>query len=405
MDVSKFWNEFRFDYNLDKESLSRELITIEAYKQAALNIILPPEWCAKLDKLNRVRAVYGTTALEGNPLSEAEVSHQMEMLDKSVDALSSGKLTKEQQQIRNASLAQDWVKKRFVLGSSPVMLEDLLAMHKMITEQSDETHNFPGELRTFSVQVGSEDMGGVHIGAPYEELRQFMENFIYFVNSGRFKSEHPVVKALLAHFFLVTLHPFGDGNGRVSRLLEAGILFQHDYNVHGFYGLSNFFYRNEREYKTLLQQCRRSNPFEVTPFVSFGIKGFASELAGINNFVKTKLNRVVYRQMLVCNYNKLEGLRRRLLNLREYQLLEFLVNETEPLDPFSETPSRIITLSELIEHNYIKAAYKDVSQRTLVRELIRLASLGFIKINRETGALKSLTIALDFGAIARYQVS
>ena len=150
-----------------------------------------------------------------------------------------------------------------------------------------------------------------------------MEELISFVNSKKLQSEHPVVQALLAHFFLVTIHPFGDGNGRISRLLEAGILFQRGYNVHGFYGLSNFFYANGDKYKTLLQQTRRtSDSFDVTAFVSFGVEGFAQELDGINNFVKTKINRVLYRQMLVSNYNVRVGKRRRMLNEREYQLLD-----------------------------------------------------------------------------------
>src|ERR1700694_5825060 len=96
---------------------------------------------------------------------------------------------------------------------------------------------------------------------------------------------HPVTRALLSHFFLVTIHPFGDGNGRVSRLVEAAILFQGNYNVHGFYGLSNYFYRNERDYKTLLQKCRSAQPFDVSEFMAFGVEGFSQELKGINNFI------------------------------------------------------------------------------------------------------------------------
>ena len=231
-----------------------------------------------------------------------------------------------------------------------------------------------------------------------------MEGFVGFVNSNKFQSNHPVIRALLSHFFLVTIHPFGDGNGRVSRLLEAGILFEGEYNVHGFYGLSNYFYSNESDYKTLLQQCRQKQPFDVAPFIRFGVKGFVSELAGINNFIKTKLNRVIYRQMLVRNYNMRMSMRRRLLNLREYQLLDFLLTETEPLDPFSESPSRKIKFSELAESQYVKGAYRGVTSRTFFRELTRLDNLEFIKFTREESS-KSLIIELDFGAIAKYQVS
>jgi Fic family protein len=404
MDVRKFWEDFKFDYSLDQPDIYADLISIEGYKQATLNLVLPTEWRNQLDRLNRVRAIYGTTALEGNPLSEVEVARQIEITDQNGDTKEETTITREQLQIRNSIRAQAWITQRFYPGSSSVALDDILTMHKMVTERSDETHNIPGQLRTFSVQVGSDDMGGVHIGAPYETLPVLMEGFINFVNSRKLRNSHPVVKALLSHFFLLTIHPFGDGNGRVSRLLEAGILFQDEYNVHGFYGLSNYFYSNERDYKTLLQKCRESQPFDVSPFIKFGVKGFASELSGINNFIKTKLNRVVYRQMLVQNYNKRMGIRRRVLNAREYQLLGFLLTVTEPSDPFSESPSRRVTLSELLEAPYVKGAYMDVTVRTFRRELFRLAKSGFIKFELEEAAM-SPVVELDFGAIARYGVS
>jgi len=228
-----------------------------------------------------------------------------------------------------------------------------------------------------------------------------MEEFVGFMNSKRVAEQHPVVRALLAHFFLVTIHPFGDGNGRVSRLLEAGILHQGNYNVHGFYGLSNYFYRNERQYKTLLQECRAIQPFDVSPFISFGIEGFSSELKGINNFIKAKLNRVVYRAMLVRAFNTRVGTRRKRINQREYSLLDFLLAETEPADPFSDNPSRRISVTELMASNTVKWQYRNLTPRTLNRELIRLSNLGFIHFNRDESK-KEWYVELDFDAIGKY---
>ena len=181
------------------------------------------------------------------------------------------------------------------------------------------------------------------------------------------------------------------------------MLFQDEYNVHGFYGLSNYFYNNEAEYKTLLQQCRQYQPFDVSPFIKFGVKGFVQELAGINNYIKAKLNRVIYRQMIVQNYSVRSGPRRRVLNVREYNLLLFLLQVTEPLDPFSEEPSRKVTFDELLDAPYVNAAYKDVTHRTFMRELTRLAVGGFIKFTREKGG--PAIVELDFGAIAKYQIA
>ena len=394
------WDNFDFVYDCETTDLLRCIVGIEASKQAVLNLVLPPDWQTQLNKLNRVRAVHGTTALEGNPLSEAEVSHQIDLLDKKSDE-TGPKITKEQLQIRNAEIAQNWVPMRFGQDTAPISCEDVLKLHYMVTRDADTEHNTPGAWRGFGVQVGSDDLGGVHIGAPHKEIPKLMAGFCHFVNSPPIAGHYPVIKALLAHFFLVTIHPFGDGNGRVSRLIEAGILFQQGYNVHGFYGLSNYFYRNERSYKIHLQKSRKSQPFNVTEFIRFGLTGFEQELQGINNFIKMKLNRVVYRNMLVGAFNKRVGDRRRLLNQREYNLLIFLITATEPMDPFSPEPSRKIKFSELREDKYVIASYKDVTPRTFYRELIRLGQMGFISFTKEEAA-KDWILELDYRAIGKY---
>ncbi len=395
------WERFSFEYRLNPQDLFRGLVSIEAYKEASLNLVFPQEWQQQLDRLNRVRAVHGTTAIEGNPLSETEVAQQMERLEQQNHDDERKTATKEQLQIRNAGEAQSWVRQRFLPNSPPISLGDISTMHRMITRDSDTINNIPGRFRDFPVVVGTEDLGGVHRGAPHERLPRLMEEYIDVINSSRLDDNHPVIRALLAHFFLVTIHPFGDGNGRVSRLVEAGILFQLGYNVHGFYGLSNYFYRHDQEYKSILQQCRKGQSFDVTPFIRFGVAGFARELKDINNFIKTKINRLVYRTMIGRAFNKKMGARRRLLNQREYSLLDFLLSETEPIDPFSDTPSRRISLSELLEANYVQSAYRNVTRRTFHRELIRLGELGFIEFTRDE-SVQDWVVKLDFGAISKY---
>jgi len=121
-----------------------------------------------------------------------------------------------------------------------------------------------------------------------------MHAYIEFINSDRLRTLHPLVHALVAHFFLVTIHPFGDCNGRVSRLLTAGLLRQHGYNVHGgFYALSAYFYANDVEYHTLQHRCwLQPLPFDLTQFVAFAMQGFVMELRSIDSFLKVKLARV-----------------------------------------------------------------------------------------------------------------
>ena len=390
------WNQFRFEWKL-RGSFFPDLVQIEAYREAALNLVLPPDWSRQLDELNRIRAVHGTTALEGNPLSEEAVGEQLRR--QADPGASSEEGSREQRQVRNAGRAQNWVRQRFVPGSRPLQVSDILEMHRLLTEGSDDRNNVPGRLRTHGVVVGTPGLGGVHRCAPHEDVPRLMDRFVEFVASRDVGAQHPVVRALLAHFFLVTIHPFGDGNGRVSRLVEAGILFQGAYNVHGFYGLSNYFYRHRDQYISLLQKSRRSQPFDLSEFAEFGIEGFRSELKGINNFIKTRMNRVMYRNALARARSKRVGPRRWALNQREHDLLEFLVRTTEPSDPFAEESSRRITFLELISDPYVRAVYQKVQPRTFRREVIRLVEQGFIKAVELEG---ELTVGLDFQAIEKY---
>ena len=133
--------------------------------------------------------------------------------------------------------------------------------------------------------------------------------------------------------------------------------------------------------------------------MAFGVEGFAAELRGINNFIKTKLNRVVYRATLVRAFNQRAGKRRRVINQREYRLLDFLLQETEPTDPFAEEPSRKIEYSALRRAPYVTGVYGDVTARTFYRELTRLAEMGFIKFSAQES---EPTIEIDFDAIGRY---
>ncbi len=390
------WDRFSFEWRIAGD-LQSPLIQIEAYREAALHLVLPPDWSQQLDELNRIRAVHGTTALEGNPLSEAAVGEQLRRSEESPAPDPSDSL--ERRQVINAGRAQDWVRERFAPGSAPLRVSDLLEMHRLLTEGSDQRDSVPGRFRTHEVRVGAPGMGGVHRGAPFSEFPRLMDQFIRFSRSRRLAAEHPVVRALLAHFFLVTIHPFGDGNGRVSRLVEAGILFQNNYNVHGFYGLSNYFYRHRDEYISLLQRSRATQPFDLSEFVAFGVRGFRAELKGINNFIKTRLNRVMYRNTLTRAYNQRVGPRRRVLNQREYGLLEYLTRITEPSDPFAKEPSREIRFPDLVSDPYVLQVYRKVTRRTFLRELNRLVELGFLKLAGEPGVR---TVELDFNAIGKY---
>jgi hypothetical protein len=280
-----YWPEFSFDFRLDIQRLLPHIAALETYQEAAATRVRPPQW------REQSAEELGTT--DPGPLV-GERAEEVPIV-----------IRKQQLIMRNASKTQDWVRSRFVPGSAPFTLEDILSMHRMVADESGVHHKKGGTLRIAGVQVGRPEVGGLHAGAPPERLPRLMDSYVRFMNSEYLRSFPPVIHGLVAHFFFTTIHPFDDGNGRLCRLISAAILVQRGYNGHGFYALSNYFYDNEIKYHSLLHRCwQLPLPFDLTSFVAFGMEGMAMELQGINSFVRMKLNRSVDREMSAAGRRK-----------------------------------------------------------------------------------------------------
>ena len=274
-----YWPEFSFDFRLDEQRLVPHLAAIEAFQETAFNRILPPGWREKTATESAQFSVLDLPA-EQQPRMEAIFKRKQELLN------------------ANSSPAQKWVRERFVPGTAPLSLEDILTMHRLAADESGLRYTDSGTLRTSPVVVGRAPVG-LHSGAPAERLPLLMNAYIRFVNGGRLQKLPAPIQALLAHFFITTIHPFADGNGRVCRLVSAALLFQRGYKGHGYYALARYFYQHDMRYHTLLHRCwQKPLPFDVTEFVAFGLEGLAMELQDIRNFVRIKLNRSVERTFL-----------------------------------------------------------------------------------------------------------
>ena len=283
--MSLYWPAFEFNFSLDVARLLPHIAAIEASKAAATSLrIVPPQWRAR-------------SAAE----VEARMREDAEQKGLQLDEI---QLRKQVFLLSNASPSQAWVKQRFAPGSPPMCLDDILAMHRMVSDEAGVHYKTPGVMRQEGqgVITGTATIG-IHVGAPAIKLPQLMNQYIQFINSEKLLNLPAVVHALVAHFFITTIHPFGDGNGRVSRLVSAGILYQRGYNGHGFYALSNYFYENELRYHEILFRQQQEPCPDLTEFLAFGMEGLALELQGINNFVKIKLNRVAERKALTAARN------------------------------------------------------------------------------------------------------
>lgn len=305
------WVSFDFSYSLDLQRLMPHIVALEAYKAAALSRVLPPHWLETADALDAPCPAAETTAAEDKPSPAADIAPPTD--SPAGKQPQEGQTTAEQKlvPIRDTSAARAWVTRRFAPGSAPLSLADILSIHRMVAEQSGIHWGSAGDLRTAAVKVGRPQVGGLHLGAPAERLPALMEGYVQFIDSAALRALPPVIHALMAHFFFDTIHPFLDGNGRTSRLIAAAILSRHGYNLHGTYALVRHFYRHEIRYHTILHQSWKRCPFEVTPFVAFGMEGFVMELKSVDSFIKMKLNRIAGRDVPASAFRRRIGARSR----------------------------------------------------------------------------------------------
>ena len=265
-----------FDLVVDasRPSLVQALAEIRAFASVVRGVPLPPSVQRRLHALNIMRAVRGTTGIEGADLSEEEVGA---IIAASATPVLSGARQREELEARNANELMKRVER--ILREDPArpITESLVReFHVILTEGIPYPNNAPGKYRAFNVNVGD------YRPPEHEDVPGLMANFVAWLNEGAGRGLDPIAQAVVAHFLLVSIHPFGDGNGRTSRGVESFLLYKAGVNVRGFYSLANYYYRNRAEYVEMLDRVRFASDPNVTPFVEFALRGMVEELKDLH---------------------------------------------------------------------------------------------------------------------------
>ncbi|HTE01466.1 MAG TPA: Fic family protein [Mucilaginibacter sp.] len=121
-----------------------------------------------------------------------------------------------------------------------------------------------GPMQVVSGAIGREK---VHFEAPDAGLlRKEMSAFLQWFNQDL--QNDPVIKAAIAHLWLVTIHPFDDGNGRITRALTDLLLARADRSPQRFYSMSAQILREKGTYYTMLEITQKGG-LDITSWISW----------------------------------------------------------------------------------------------------------------------------------------
>ncbi len=147
-----------------------------------------------------------------------------------------------------------------------------------------------GCYRDDEMQIVSGPMGKerVHFQAPSPSIvKKEMDVFLDWFNN--YNEIDTVLKAAIAHFWFIIIHPFDDGNGRISRTLSDMLLARSDDSSHRFYSLSSQILVERKVYYTTLQEVQHSNG-NITEWLNWFLHCFYRALKGTEETI-TKVVR------------------------------------------------------------------------------------------------------------------
>ncbi|MFQ5961283.1 MAG: Fic family protein [Candidatus Methylomirabilales bacterium] len=368
-----------FDLGLDLGN--QELLTLVAKAHALAKVIreipIPPGLQERIDRLNILRAVRSTTGIEGTELTETEVEQILAQPERRV--LPEGR-QREELEARNAERVMEFVAHLVLNRPDQPLTEELICeIHRLTTEGIDYPHNEPGVYRSHAVHAGT--YVPPRTG---EEVRRLLREFVKWFVEGEPRTWDPAIRAIAAHFYVISIHPFGDGNGRMSRAVESFLLYQGGLNARGFYSLANHYYRRRPDYVALLDHVRFESGGNLTPFVLFAIRGLVQELESVHGEVLQQVRIIAFRDYareLLFEAKKL----RTKTGERMLQLLLGLLSEGRPVS---------LTALRQGQHR-LAGLYARVTPKTLSRDLNFLRKEELIRIRDDT-------IWANLGLMERY---
>jgi len=202
--------------------------------------------------------------------------------------------------------------------------ERLLSWHAALfpTGQSGMCKIIAGNWRNDStgpMQVVSGALGKekVHYQAPpasqiENEMRIFFDWFNLEQNTDL------VLKSAIAHLWFVTLHPFEDGNGRISRALSDMLLARSDEQSYRFYSMSTQIRKERNSYYDILEKTQKSG-LDITGWLEWFLNCF---LHSIENSHKL-LGKVIYKHSFWLKHSGIN------LNERQRKILNMLMEDFE----------------------------------------------------------------------------
>src|SRR3989339_580863 len=303
---------------------------IEAAEEVIKHSPLLPLWEKQFKEEALIRAVYHGTHLEGNILHK----------DDAKDILMGRDVIgrpRDIQEIINYRKVIEFIDDEANKKIDKISEQIIKKLHRILTDKILSSDGL-GEYRTKQVIIRNSANGEITFRPPPP-------------------IEVPVLKAGIAHHELVRIHPFLDGNGRVSRVLATLILFLGGYDIRRFFSLEEYY---DKDAITYYQNLQKASAGDLSSWLEYFTSGAGTEF----DKVKEKILKLSKDVKLKEKF----GGQQVYLTERQMKMIEYLQE------------------IGYIQNQTFSDIFPDVSEDTVLRDIQELIKKGLIK---KIGSTKS----------------
>ena len=296
--------------NLSNLTITPELLKliseIDEFKGSwkALNT-QSPERLEALRHVATIESIGSSTRIEGSKLSDSDI-----------EALLSSTTTKsfesrDEQEVAGYAEVMETIFENF--DEIPLSENYVKQLHAMLLRHSSKDDRHRGEYKTHPNHIEAFDANGKSLGvifeatSPFDTPREMQDLILWTRESLEDRAYHPLIVTAVFNVTFLAIHPFQDGNGRLSRVLITLLLLKAGYSYIPYSSLESIIEKNKDAYYLALQRTQktiRSKKIDWLPWLQFFLTCLKRQKDHLQ--IKTdaagEYTHLPYESMLIMQY-------------------------------------------------------------------------------------------------------
>lgn len=218
--------------------------------------IIAPDRLSFLQKIATIASIGSSTRIEGAKLTDAQVEELLTNIGKHSFR------SRDDEEVAGYADAMSIIFDSY--SEIPITENHIKQLHKILLKYSSKDQRHIGDYKKLPNNVDAYDENGKHIGTVFETATPFqtplyMKELIEWYNRQiKERIFHPllIIGAFIVHF--LAIHPFQDGNGRLSRILTTLVLLKEGYQYVPYCSLESIIEENKERYYLALRRAQAS---------------------------------------------------------------------------------------------------------------------------------------------------